>query len=79
MPFRDLIAAYSENLVKPTNTLCGQNAELAIVSGGGTYSYHYVLKGKANAEHNRLAKHCPSYKNFLHGIISALYKTQFNV
>jgi hypothetical protein len=26
--FEEIIAVYSENLTKPVNTLCGQNAEL---------------------------------------------------
>jgi hypothetical protein len=34
MLFREIIAVYSENLQKPINTLCGQNAELLIVKVG---------------------------------------------
>jgi hypothetical protein len=37
---KEIIALYSENNLKPTNTLCGQNAKLLIVKEGGTYSYH---------------------------------------
>jgi hypothetical protein len=36
MPFREIIAIYSENHVKPTNTLRGPNAELLIVKARGT-------------------------------------------
>jgi hypothetical protein len=36
-------AVYSENNMKPINTLCGQNVELRIVNAGGTYSYHWTL------------------------------------
>jgi hypothetical protein len=43
MLFKEIIAAYSENHMKPINTLCGQNADL-IVEAGGTYSYHWALK-----------------------------------
>jgi hypothetical protein len=32
--------AYSEDNMKHTNTLCGQNAELQIVEGG-TYPYYW--------------------------------------
>jgi hypothetical protein len=44
MLFKEIIAVYSENHMKPINTLCGKNAELLIVKEGGTYSYHYALK-----------------------------------
>jgi hypothetical protein len=30
--------------MKPTNTLCGKNAELLFVKVGGTYSYHLDFK-----------------------------------
>jgi hypothetical protein len=45
MLFREKIAVYSENHMKPINTLCGQNAELQIVKAGGSYRYHWVEKG----------------------------------
>jgi hypothetical protein len=45
MLIEEIIPVYSENDIKPINTLCGQNAELLIVEAGGTYSYHWVLKG----------------------------------
>jgi hypothetical protein len=45
MFFNEIITVYSENHMKPMNLLCGQNAELLIVKAGGTYSYHWVLKG----------------------------------
>jgi hypothetical protein len=41
-----MIAVYAKNLLKPTNTLCGQNVELLTVNAGGTtYSYHWALNG----------------------------------
>jgi hypothetical protein len=40
MLFKEIIPVYSENHMKPINTLCGQNTELLIVKAGGTYSYH---------------------------------------
>jgi hypothetical protein len=43
--FKEVIAVYSENHTKPINTLCGQNVELLFIKAGGTYSYHWVLKG----------------------------------
>jgi hypothetical protein len=44
MLFRKIIAVYSENLMKPLNTLNGKNAELFIVKAGGTYNPHWDLK-----------------------------------
>jgi hypothetical protein len=43
--FREIIAVYSETHTKPINTFCGQGVELVIVKAGGTYIYHWVLKG----------------------------------
>jgi hypothetical protein len=45
MLFKKIVTVYSENHTKPMTTLCGQNAELVFVEVGGTYSYHWVLKG----------------------------------
>jgi hypothetical protein len=45
MLFREIIAVYSADYMKHTNTLCEQNAELLIVKASGTYSYHWALKG----------------------------------
>jgi hypothetical protein len=45
MLFREVIAVYFENRMKPTNTLCGENAELVIVKAGGTYISQQTLKG----------------------------------
>jgi hypothetical protein len=42
MSFKEIIAIYSENQMKPTNTLI---TELLIVKAGGTYSSHLALKG----------------------------------
>jgi hypothetical protein len=41
--FKEIISVYSDNLTKPLNTLCGQNAELSTLKTGGTYTYHYAL------------------------------------
>jgi hypothetical protein len=38
MLLMEIIAVYSENHTKLTNTVCGQNAELLIIKAGGTYS-----------------------------------------
>jgi hypothetical protein len=38
--FEEIIAVYSENHTKQI-----KNAELLIVKAGGTYSYHWALKG----------------------------------
>jgi hypothetical protein len=38
--FKEIIAVYSENHMKHI-----QNEELLIVKAGGTYSYHWALKG----------------------------------
>jgi hypothetical protein len=32
--FREIIAVYSDNHTKPTNTLCGQNAESLVAKSG---------------------------------------------
>jgi hypothetical protein len=40
MLFKQMISVYSENHMKPINTLCEQNAELLTDKAGGTYSYH---------------------------------------
>jgi hypothetical protein len=45
MLFRKIIAVYSENCMKLTNTLCGQDTEWMIFKAGGTYSSHKALKG----------------------------------
>jgi hypothetical protein len=42
--FKKKIAVYSENHMKPTNTLCVQITELLIIKVGGTHSYHWALK-----------------------------------
>jgi hypothetical protein len=43
--FREIIAVFCDNHAKPSTTFCGQNAELRIIKAGGTYSYHWTLKG----------------------------------
>jgi hypothetical protein len=43
--FKEIIAVYSENHTKHINTLCEQNAGLLNATAGGTYGYHWVLKG----------------------------------
>jgi hypothetical protein len=50
MLFKEIIPVYCKNRMKLINTLCGQNAELLFVKVGGTYSYHYTLKGKLKKE-----------------------------
>jgi hypothetical protein len=42
---KEIIAVYSENHMKPINKLSEQNEELLITEAGGTYSYHWALKG----------------------------------
>jgi hypothetical protein len=44
IPFREIIAVYSENYMKPTNKLCGQNAEFT-VKARGLCTSHWALKG----------------------------------
>jgi hypothetical protein len=39
MLLREIIAVYSENHSKPTNTLYGRSSELLIVKAGGTGTY----------------------------------------
>jgi hypothetical protein len=45
MVSKETMAVYSENHTKYINTLCGQNAEFLNIKAGGTYNYHWVLKG----------------------------------
>jgi len=45
MPYREIIAVYSEIRTKHLNTLCGQNVELLNVKPDGTYSDHCVVGG----------------------------------
>jgi hypothetical protein len=41
MQFKEIIAVYFERSYdKPTNALCGQNAELLNIKADGTYSCH---------------------------------------
>jgi hypothetical protein len=44
MLFKEIIAVYIENHMKPINTLA-KNAELLIVKGDAAYGYHWTLKG----------------------------------
>jgi hypothetical protein len=41
---KEVSAIYSENCVKPINTVCEQNAKLLNVKVGGTYSYNWASK-----------------------------------
>jgi hypothetical protein len=43
--FKEIIAVNCANHTKPMNTHCGKNTELVFVIAGGTYSYHWTLKG----------------------------------
>lgn len=45
MLFEEIITVYSEDHMKPTNALYGQNAESMSVTAGGTCSDHCSLKG----------------------------------
>jgi hypothetical protein len=45
MRLRETIAVYSENHMKHTNTLYGQNAEIYYVKADGAYSKLWALKG----------------------------------
>jgi hypothetical protein len=40
MPFKEIIAVYSNNNTNPINTLYGQNAELLNINVCGVYKYH---------------------------------------
>jgi hypothetical protein len=40
--FKEIIAVYSENHTKQA-----QNTELLIIEVGGTYSYHWALRGQS--------------------------------
>jgi hypothetical protein len=40
--FKEIIAVYYENHMKPINTLCGQNTELLNVKAGGTCRLHSI-------------------------------------
>jgi hypothetical protein len=40
-----IITVYSENHMKPINSLCGQNAGQMIVKADCTFHYHWALKG----------------------------------
>jgi len=46
MLYRKIIAVCSQIHTKHKNTLCGQNVEFLNVQPGGTYSDHWVLKGR---------------------------------
>jgi hypothetical protein len=46
MLFREIIAVYFENNMKPTNTLFGQNIQLLNNKEVGEYNYHLALKVK---------------------------------
>jgi hypothetical protein len=45
MLFREISIVYSENHIKPINTLCGQNPEVLNVKGSFTYIYHCASEG----------------------------------
>jgi hypothetical protein len=42
MLFKEMIEVYSENSMKPINTVCEQNAKLLIIKAGGPHSYHWA-------------------------------------
>jgi lipoate-protein ligase B len=41
----ETVAVYCEDRTEHTDTLCGQNIEVWCVDAGGTYSYHWTVKG----------------------------------
>jgi hypothetical protein len=43
--YKKTTAVYSEIHKKHINALQGQNVELLIIKAGGTYAYHWALKG----------------------------------
>jgi hypothetical protein len=45
MLYSEIIAVCSQIHTKHVNTLCGQNVEFVNVKPGGTYSYHWAVKG----------------------------------
>jgi hypothetical protein len=45
MLFEEIVVVYSKNHMKAINTFYGQDAELSIKKAGGTYSFHWALKG----------------------------------
>jgi len=45
MLYREIMAVCSEIHTKHINTVCGQNVELLNDKPGGTYIFHWVLKG----------------------------------
>ena len=45
MLYREIIAVCSQIHTEHINILCEQNVEFVSVKHGGTYSYHYALKG----------------------------------
>jgi hypothetical protein len=53
MLFKEIIADYSQNQIKPINTLCGQNTELLIVKLGGIYKLPLYF----NELKNTVARH----------------------
>jgi hypothetical protein len=51
MLFGETVAVYCVNHMEHTNTLCGQNAGLLNVKGGGAHSYHCGLKINFKSRH----------------------------
>jgi len=45
MLYREKIAVCSEIHTRHINTLCGVNVELLSFKSGGTYIYHWTMKG----------------------------------
>jgi hypothetical protein len=44
--FKEIIAVYCASHTKPVNALCAKKyGRLLSVEAGGTYSYHWALKG----------------------------------
>lgn len=43
MVLKEIVAVFSENRVKPINSVCRQNTNLLNVKEGDTYRYHWAL------------------------------------
>jgi hypothetical protein len=43
--YTEIMAVYFKNYTEQVNALWGQNVDIVNVKPGGTYSYHWALKG----------------------------------
>jgi hypothetical protein len=58
--------------MKLINTLCGQNSFLFDIKAGGTYSYHWALKGHANEQQELNPTFINGKQNNLRGTLNEL-------